>query len=141
MPLANLKSITDIGLLVADIDRAVAFYHDTLGFAIKRRDLGFAELWTEGVILCLWETADLVKAVPFAEKARRGPHAMLAVRVERAELVDEIYRQLKAKGVDCRSEPVNHPWNARAFYFADPDDNWWEVYHWVAPARTLNDVE
>ena len=53
MSLDALRNLTDIGLFVADLERAVAFYRETLGFALKRRDIGFAELQTNGVGLAL----------------------------------------------------------------------------------------
>ena len=58
MSLEALHNLTDIGLFVADIGRAAAFYGTTLGFELKRRDIGFAEFHTGGVGLALWEVAD-----------------------------------------------------------------------------------
>ncbi len=47
--------ITDVCLLVKDLDRAVAFYHDRLGFQLRRLAPGFADFCTAGVTLALWQ--------------------------------------------------------------------------------------
>lgn len=137
MPLPGLGRITDIALCVADIERAVAFYRDKLALELKRRDAGFAEFWTEGAILALWEVGDLRRALALPEGPRTGPHAMVAMRLETGEAVDAAYAALAARGVEFCQPPETFPWGARAAYFSDPDDNLWEIYCWVAPPRTL----
>ena len=136
MPLAGLNRITDIALFVSDLGRAIAFYRDMLDLELKRLDTGFAEFWMEGTILALWEEADVRRALDFAGPARRGPHAMLAIRLETAAEVDAAHAQLAARGVAVRAPPRTFPWGAHAAYFSDPDDNLWELYCWVGPPRT-----
>lgn len=135
MPLPG--RITDIALCVADIDRAIAFYRDKLLLELKRHDKGFAEFWTEGVILALWETGDLRAALDLPIERRVGPHAMVAIRLDSGEAVDAAYADLMARGVEFRKPPQTFPWGARAVYFTDPDDNLCEIYCWVRAPRTL----
>ena len=137
MSLEPLRNLTDIGLFVSDLERALAFYGETLGFDLKRRDIGFAEFRTEGVGLALWEVADVTKALALAETPRRGLSAMVAVRVETADAVDALHDELAAKGVTMVQAPTTHAWNARTTYFSDPDGNLWEIYAWVDAPRTL----
>ena len=137
MSLEPLRNLTDIGLFVSDLERALAFYGETLGFDLKRRDIGFAEFRTEGVGLALWEVADETKALALAETPRRGLSAMVAVRVETADAVDALHDELAAKGVTMVQAPTTHAWNARTTYFSDPDGNLWEIYAWVDAPRTL----
>src|SRR5262245_33698128 len=137
MPLPGLNRITDIALFVADLERAVAFYRDKLLLEVKRRDTGFAEFWMEGAILALWEEGDVRHALDFAGGKRRGPHAMVAIRLESAEAVDAAHAALVARGVAFRASPRTYPWQAHAAYFSDPDDNLWELYCWVGPPRTV----
>ena len=129
--------VTDVALFVADLQRALAFYRDRLGLQVKRLDTGFAEFWMEGAILALWEEAEVQRALGFEQAARRGPHAMVAIRLETPAAVDALYADLAARGVPFRAPPRTYPWNAHAAYFSDPDDNLWELYCWVGPARTL----
>lgn len=137
MPLARLNRITDIALFVSDLPRAIAFYRDLMELELKRLDTGFAEFWMEGAILALWEEADVRRALDFTDAARRGPHAMIAIRLDSAAAVDAAYAGLAARGVVFRSPPKTYPWHAHAAYFSDPDDNLWEIYCWVRPPRTL----
>ena len=137
MPLPGLNRITDIALFVADLQRAIAFYRGLLDLEVKRLDSGFAEFWMEGAILALWEEADVRRALDFDGVPRRGPHAMLAIRMDSAAAVDAAYVQLVARGVVFRSPPKTYPWQAHAAYFSDPDDNLWEIYCWVGPPRTI----
>ena len=137
MSLEPLRRLTDIGLFVTDLERAVAFYGETLGFALKRRDIGFAEFHTDGVGLALWEVADVTTALELAETPRQGLTAMVAVRVETAEAVDALHDALAAKGVTIVQAPTTHAWNARTTYFSDPDGNLWEIYAWVDAPRTI----
>ena len=137
MSLEPLRNLTDIGLFVSDMERALAFYGETLGFDLKRRDIGFAEFQTNGVSLALWEVSDVTQALALAETPRQGLSAMVAVRVETADAVDALYDELAAKGVTMVQAPTTHAWNARTTYFSDPDGNLWEVYAWVDAPRTL----
>ena len=137
MSLEALRNLTDIGLFVADIGRAAAFYGTTLGFELKRRDIGFAEFHTGGVGLALWEVADVTKALALEDTPRRGLPAMVAVRVETADAVDALHDELARKGVHIVQAPTTHKWNARTAYFSDPDGNLWEIYSWVDGPRTL----
>ena len=126
MSLDALRNLTDIGLFVSDLERAIAFYGETLGFGLKRRDTGFAEFRTEGVGLALWEVADVTQALEFAKTPRQGLTAMVAVRVETADEFDALHDALVAKGVHIVQAPTMIAWNARTTYFSDPDGNLWK---------------
>ena len=137
MSLDALRNLTDVGLFVSDLERAIAFYGETLGFELKRRDIGFAEFHTNGVGLALWEVSDVTQALELAETPRQGLSVMVAVRVETAESVDALHDALAAKGVRIVQSPTTHSWNARTTYFGDPDGNLWEIYAWVDAPRTI----
>ena len=137
MSLHALRNLTDIALFVADLERAIDFYAETLGFELRRRDVGFAEFRTKGVGLALWEVSDVTTALELPETPRQGLSTMVAVRVETAELVDALHDELAAKGVTIVQAPTTHAWNAHTTYFSDPDGNVWEIYAWVDTPRTL----
>ena len=137
MSLDALRNLTDIGLFVSDLERAIAFYGETLGFALKRRDIGFAEFHTNGVGLALWEVSDVTQALELEKTPRQGLSVMVAVRVETADAVDALHDELAAKGVTIVQPPTTHAWNARTTYFGDPDGNLWEIYAWVDAPRTI----
>jgi catechol 2,3-dioxygenase-like lactoylglutathione lyase family enzyme len=133
MALGMEHPITDICLLVGDLDRSIAFY-EKLGFRLRRRNEGFADFDAAGTTLALWESAHLAEHVgfPAADPSRPVHKVMTAIRVDNPETVDAIYRELTGKGISALAPPRTYEWNARCFYFADPDGNSWEVYAWHA---------
>ena len=58
MSLGQAKKITDVCLLVEDIQRTVDFYVDKLGFRLRRRAEGFADFHNGGITLAAWELDD-----------------------------------------------------------------------------------
>ncbi|WP_181704984.1 VOC family protein [Chthonobacter rhizosphaerae] len=138
MPSPPVAGLTDVCLLVEDMDRSVAFYRDRLGFAVKRLDTGFAEFFTDGVVLALWLRSDIAAYVP-GLSATGGPSSvMVAVRLPDVASVDAEYVRLSAAGVAFYGPPKAWPWNAYAAYFTDPDGHLWELYHWMGPPRVID---
>lgn len=134
MSFARRHAITDICLLVADAERSVAFYVDKLGFVLRRRAEGFADFEGAGLTLAVWEIGHMA---PFAGISPRLPDgvvhkACVAVRLGTPAEVDATMVELSAKGVVFTQPAADYPWNARAAYFLDPDDNVWELYAWHA---------
>ena len=124
--------ITDVCLLVEDIERAVRFYTEMLGFRLRRRAEGFADFHGEGVTLAAWEI-DHINRHCGVSNLRAGPRvhkACVAVRLDETAQIDAMHQRLSAAGVPFVSPPADYPWNARCAYFTDPDDNVWEIYAW-----------
>lgn len=129
-----ILAITDICVLVEDIERTVAFYTDVLGFRLRRRAEGFADFHGEGVTLAAWEIDHIHRHCGVSNlRAPAGAHkACIAARLATPGDIDAMYRRLAGRGVRFVSPPADYPWNARAAYFTDPDDNVWEIYAWHA---------
>ncbi|QWW71050.1 VOC family protein [Rhizobium sp. WYJ-E13] len=130
---AQVNPITDICFLVEDIDRAAAFYVDSLGFQPRRRAPGFADFKGAGVTLALWEIDHIAQNTGVSGlKAPPGVHkACAAIELSSPAAVDAAYAELAAAGVTFQGPPQDYSWNARCCYFADPDDNLWELYAWA----------
>jgi catechol 2,3-dioxygenase-like lactoylglutathione lyase family enzyme len=131
---AQLNPITDICFLVRDIDRAAAFYVDRMGFAPRRRAPGFADFKGAGITLALWEIAHIAETTGVSgHLAPPGAHkACAAMELSSPGQVDSAYEDLRKAGVTFHAPPADYPWNARCAYFADLDDNLWELYAWLA---------
>lgn len=138
-PNVPAAALTDACLLVEDVVRSVAFYRDRLGFAVKRLDTGFAELWTGGVILALWQRDDLADNLALPAARRPGTGVMLAVRMETPGDVDREYARLTAAGVAFHAPPADYAWNAYCAYFSDPDGHLWELYTWRGAPRSIDE--
>ena len=130
--------ISDYCLIVADVDRAAAFYGETLGLPMRFRNENFADFdLGEGARLALWEYAHVSEAVGVEAVGKPGNRFMGAIRLDTGEEVDAAYEELKEKGVNFIKEPSDWQWGARTAYFTDPDGHLWEIYAWVKAARTL----
>lgn len=124
--------VTDVCLVAQDIERAIAFYTDKLGYTLKSRMPGFADFAGPGVILALWDAEKIreTTGVP-AQTVELDSHAvMLAVRLESPSAIDQMYRRLLERGVAFYREPQDYPWNARCVYLAGPCGEFWEFFAW-----------
>jgi len=129
----QIHAITDICILVENIERTVEFYAGKLGFALRRRAEGFADFHAKGVTLAAWELDHINRNCGVSNRrAPAGAHkACIAVQVASPAAIDALHAELSAKGVPFLGPPQNYPWNARCAYFTDPDDTLWEIYAWL----------
>jgi catechol 2,3-dioxygenase-like lactoylglutathione lyase family enzyme len=128
------EAISDICFLVQDLDRAIEFYRDRVGFKLRRLAPGFADFFTAGVTLALWQVDHMQShlRLPRGLASKGGWRTMAAVQVESSDRVHAMHQELSARGVLFLVEPQAYPWNAYACYFTDPEDNLWEIYAWLA---------
>ena len=133
MPLGQSQPITDICLLVEDIDRTVAFYTEKLGYRLRRRAEGFADFDCAGVTLAAWELDHINRHCGVSnQRSPRGAHkACVAMQLASAAEVDRLHAELSARGVPFYGPPADYVWNARCAYFTDPDGTLWELYAWI----------
>jgi len=111
-------------LAVADVDRAVAFYTEHLGFEVDALydDPPYATLTRNGARLSLAEQGHpapdrpgIAMAVP--DDVQRLP-IVVVLEVDDARAVR---RQLEAEDVAFLAEPWEAPWGGVRFYVVDPD--------------------
>jgi uncharacterized protein len=131
--LVSKSSISDLCFLVEDLDRAIAFYRDRVGFKLRRLAPGFADFFSGGVTLALWQVEHMRSHLhlPPSVGARGGWRTMAAIQVESSDQVRAMHQELCARGVPFAVKPQAYPWNAYACYFTDPEDNLWEIYTWL----------
>ena len=131
--------IGHVHLKVADLDRALAFYRDVLGFTVTQRLSNSAAFLAAGgyhhhIGLNTWKSLRGETPAP----GTTGLYHLAILYPTRAELADALHRVLRA-GIpldDAADHGVSH-----ALYLRDPDDNGVELY-WDLPAeqwpRTAN---
>lgn len=122
------QRLTMITLGVADLERAVAFYEDVVGWkkAEAQPQIAFFDL--NGLVFSLYPNGELAKdmnAVGSAPSAYKG--FALAYNARSKEEVDRIFAELKRKGADIVKAPEQVFWGGYSGYFADPDGHQWEV--------------
>jgi catechol 2,3-dioxygenase-like lactoylglutathione lyase family enzyme len=96
---------------VSDFPQAVSFYENTVGLQKKSQWPTYAVFDLCGIMLAL---------EPGGERgAKKGvPDIYLQV-----DSVDEVYGELRGKGVTFLTEPKDQSWGARTAEFTDPDGN------------------
>src|ERR1051325_1572772 len=129
-PLHPKVGIGHVHLKVADLDRALAFYRDILGFDLTQRYGDQAAFLSAGgyhhhIGLNTWESAG---GKPPARGAT-GLYHLAILYPTRAELADALRRLIEA-GVEL--EGASDHGVSEALYLRDPDHNGVELY-WDRP--------
>ena len=130
VPLHPDVRIGHIHLKVADLDRAIAFYHDVLGFELTQRHGRQAAFLSAGgyhhhIGLNTWESEGGTPPPP----GTTGLYHVAIVYPTRAELADALRRLVKA-GIPLEGSSDHGV--SEALYLRDPDGNGVELY-WDRP--------
>ena len=134
---ARLSVVT---LGARDLASLRAFYAG-LGWPLAIELEDFAAFELNGAVLALYplellaDDARARAAVP--ERGLRG--FSLAVNVDERGDVDDVIEAARAAGARVTKEPVDADWGGRSAYFADPEDNHWEVA-WVPPDSNMAEL-
>ncbi len=111
-------SIGYINVHVRDLDRAVAFYRDVLGFELEFSDASFhyARFNAGGLRFGVASGG----ADEASGEAPADRHSGISIRVDD---VDTAYGEMKTKGARFTMAPSRQPWGGYMAMFADPDGN------------------
>ncbi len=102
-----------VNVTVSDVDRAVAFFRDTVGLPLNfaDADFGYASFASAGASFA-------VVQAPEGEEV--GRHTGIGFTVED---LDTAHASLVEKGVVFTRPPTREPWGGYMAIFADPDGN------------------
>ncbi len=105
-------------LLVADLDRSLAFYGDLLGFDCERHGdpPNFAVVKRDDAILLLALAGDDERLVPHWHIVEKMWNAYV-----RVEDVDELYAEVRGRGCPIDYSLYDAPHGFREFGVTDPD--------------------
>lgn len=122
----RVQSISELALWVADVDRATAFYRDTLGFEVESLEEGRNAFLRSGdFLLVLFNPLDpgtqLASEYMARHGAPRGDVYHVAFKVAGAEL-DSLANEVRARGIEVRG-PVEFPTGRRSYFVEDPDEH------------------
>lgn len=123
-----------ITLGVDDLDRAVAFYRDGLGFAtlgivgreFEHGTVAFFEL-QNGVALALWPRVSLAHDTGLSRGATSATEFSLGHNVSLRDEVDAILHDAQRAGARIVKPASPTFWGGYAGYFQDPDGHLWEI--------------
>lgn len=108
-------------LTCKDLETAIDFYRDALGFAV---DMTFEH---EGKLAGAVISAGDIRIVLNQDDGKlgwdriKGQGFYLQINVAGAADVDAAAERIKAAGGSLIDEPADRPWGARMFQFRDPD--------------------
>ena len=112
---------------VKNLEVSRKFYEETLGWKVARPQEGIAFFQAGGVVLALFPREKLAKDALASPDGYGAAEFTLAYDAWSESEVNEIISELKSQGVKIVKEPQKVFWGGYSSYFADPDDNRWEV--------------
>lgn len=117
--------VTYINIFVKDLNRAVAFYRDTIGlpFQFAAPEHGYAAFMAGSIRLGL--------ATPGAERPELIGR-QTGIGLEVADVAAE-HARLSAAGATFTMPPTQQPWGTVMAMFADPDGNTFYLNQTAAP--------
>ncbi|MDB5809235.1 MAG: hypothetical protein JWN94_1357 [Betaproteobacteria bacterium] len=126
--------ITLITLGVDNLDKAVAFYRDGLGFSTQGivgtefayGAVAFFEL-QPGLKLALWPRASISHDSGLVLSARSATNMTIGHNVISSEEVDTVMQQAARAGAIIVKPAHATFWGGYAGYFQDPDGHLWEI--------------
>ena len=126
--------VTVITLGVDELERALRFYRDGLGWPTKgivgtefeHGAVVFFDL-QPGLKLALFERASLAHDAGVTVGARSSTECLLSHNVASRDAVDAVVAQAKAAGAPIPQPARDTVWGGYAAYFQDPDGHLWEV--------------
>jgi uncharacterized protein len=119
--------ITVITLGAHDLPALRSFY-EALGWELVIPGDEFCGFATRGAVLTIFPRAELAKDAHTTEAPPNQGIAMsIAINVDEREQVDEAIAGIRAAGGTILKEPEDAFWGGRSAYWADPENNVWEV--------------
>ena len=121
--------ISMIGLGVRDLDRALAFYRDGLGFAPHNYTEGEDHIMfqLEGTWMSLYPRDKLAEDATVPDDGSGFSGITFAHNVASEAEVDAVWAHAVASGARAVKPPQKVFWGGYSSYFADPDGYLWEV--------------
>jgi len=89
----------------------------------------YAVFKTAGVLLSLFPIAELAKdaGIEFKKSPESFHGVTFAINVDQPDQVDTTIESIRSAGAKILREPSDAFWGGRTAYFADPENNLWEV--------------
>lgn len=119
-------SLITIGAI--DLPNLRAFYKSLGWEETNVSSDDYAVFKTAGVLLSLFPIEELGKdAGVNISVSQAYSRAALAINVDKPDQVDEVISNIRQSNGEILREPSDAFWGGRTAYFADPENNLWEV--------------
>ena len=131
-----------ITLAVDDLERALVFYRDGLGFDSPgvvgteflddrtgaAGDIVIFKL-EGGLFLCLYPRSELAKDSGVAFGPHKSGEFSIGHAVASRADVEAVLARAESAGATVDDKPHDRPWGIYSGYFRDPDGHLWEIMH------------
>jgi Predicted lactoylglutathione lyase len=126
--------ITVLTLGVDDLERALKFYRDGLGFPtegivgteFEHGAVAFFDLHA-GLRMAIWQRRDIAFDTKLNQTAASPTEFTIGHNVGSKEEVDSVMEQAKKAGANITVPAHSTFWGGYSGYFQDPDGHLWEV--------------
>lgn len=136
------QRLTIVTLGVEDLTRSTNFYSNTLGWQKTNEsndNITFYKL--NGILLSLYPIEKLAEDVRTAHQRSGFKGFSLAHNARSEDDVDQIFEDLKSRGVTIVKEPEKVFWGGYSGYISDPDGYLWEIaFNPYLPLNKIGDV-
>ena len=112
-----IKGVANVWMPVEDVERALDFYQNTLGFSVIKQDGPWAEVDTNGLNI------GLNGREPEGARTEGGP----VVTFQPEASLEAVIEDLKGKGVEFAAGISEHEWG-RVATFKDSEGNDLQLY-------------
>lgn len=127
-------NITVLTLAVQDLERAVKFYRDGLGWPtkgivgqeIENGAVAFFKL-DSGILLAFWPQSSLAAEVKLPAEPGSPTAFSLGYNVGSKQEVDEVIALATKAGAKIPLAAGDRAWGGYTGYFQDPDGHLWEI--------------
>jgi catechol 2,3-dioxygenase-like lactoylglutathione lyase family enzyme len=107
-------------LIVEDLDRALNFYTDVLGFQLGHRSGDYAQLKTGATRLAFYTREAMAMTLGLSLKPPSDESPGFEIGFKVAD-VDAAFLEVIEKGATAAMHPTTRPWGQRTAYIRDPD--------------------
>ncbi|HEV7624545.1 MAG TPA: VOC family protein [Amnibacterium sp.] len=115
-------------ITVGDVEEALGFYRDALGFEVRNDVASGGSRW---VTLSASEGPDIVLTDPQAGRSQTEAETIHELLVKgslppvflRTDDLDDTFERARAAGAEVLQEPIEQPWGPRDCAFRDPSGN------------------
>ncbi|WP_462412779.1 VOC family protein [Neobacillus sp. Marseille-QA0830] len=124
-----LQRVSLLTIGAYDLPKLRSFYQSLGWEETESSSDSYAVFKTAGVILSLFPVEELAKdagvELPASPETYRP--VTFAINVDTPDQVDSTMEQIRSSGAIILREPSDAFWGGRTAYFADPENNLWEV--------------
>jgi catechol 2,3-dioxygenase-like lactoylglutathione lyase family enzyme len=123
------QQVSFITLGVNNLEKMKAFYTEKFGWAPVKDSDGLVLFPMNGCMLALYAADALAEELHTVNNGQGFKPFVLAINLGSEQEVNEVFDQLRQKGVAILREPEKTIWGGYRGYIADIENNYWEFVY------------